>query len=355
VAGGRRSGLFATAAVSAVLAVLFAEGGLRVVDHLREPHLLPGWPWMQSDPILGHRNIPGYDDATRGITIDALGLRGHEVVSPKPPGTLRILCLGDSTTFGVWREAPLDFRFGTSYPAELERTLHAQGWTNVEVVNGGVMGYTTAHALRLLLTTLRSVAPDVVTIRLGNNDHGLLGVQPWWISSATPYDVMRRLPAWVFDSQVMRLGLDAYQRATAPPMPPPPVYKVSLDELERDLIRLFETARGMGARPLVLDFPYRPIDQGPWRGEPMPNESTEAENLEQLHAIHARYQAVVVRVAGEHEVPVVETAAALRSAPGRTFTDYDNSHPNADGLRVIGSELAATLVRLGWLGPRQSP
>jgi hypothetical protein len=64
---------------------------------------------------------------------------------------------------------------------------------------------------------------------------------------------------------------------------------------------------------------------------------------------------VVVRVAGEHDVPVVETAAALRSAPGRTFTDYDNSHPNADGLRVIGSELAAALVHLGWLGPRRSP
>jgi lysophospholipase L1-like esterase len=350
----RRRGHVGMAALSTVLAVLAVEGTLRLVEHVRAPRLLPGYAWMRSDTILGHRNIPGYR-GRQGFTIDALGLRGPGVTVPKPPGTVRILCLGDSTTFGTWREGTLGLRFDTSYPAELERLLHERGWTNVEVVNGGVMGYTTAHALRLLLTTLRSLEPDVVTIRLGNNDHTLLGAQPWWISSATPYALLRTLPAWSFEWQVVRLGVDAWQRETAPPLPPSPVYKVSLAELERNYVRLFETARRMGARPLVLDFPYRPIDQGPWRGEPLPNGSTEARSLEELHAIHARYQAVVLRVAEAHDVPVVATAAALRSAPVRTFTDFDNSHPNADGLRIIGSELATALARLHWLGPRPAP
>ena len=111
--------------------------------------------------------------------LGALGLALVCLLGAGPGAGPVILCLGDSTTFGTWREGTFGLRFDTSYPAELERLLHERGWTGVDVVNGGVMGYTTAHALRLLLTTLRSLEPDVVTIRLGNNDHTLLGAQPW--------------------------------------------------------------------------------------------------------------------------------------------------------------------------------
>lgn len=350
---GRHVGrLIVLATVSALLTVLGVEGGLRLVSRLRAPHLLPGMPWMMSDIIVGHRNIPGFSDPKRGIAIDGLGLRGPEVAIPKPPGVVRILCLGDSTTFGVWRNGVLDVRFTTSYPSELERVLHERGRRDVEVVNGGVMGYTTAHALRLLVTKLRAVAPDVITIRLGNNDHTLLDVQPWWLSGATPYDLLWSLPPWAFDWQIVRVGVDAYQRLTVPPAAATPTYKVPLPELERNLERLVESATRLGARTLFLDFPYRPIEQGPWLGEELPNFATEARSLEELHAIHARYQAVVQRFAHERGLPFVETASALRSDPLPTFTDYDNSHPNAEGLRVIGGRLADALVDLGWLDTR---
>ena len=48
-------------------------------------------------------------DATQlGFGINALGFRGPEIALRKPPGTCRIVCLGDSTTFGIWNEAFMD-------------------------------------------------------------------------------------------------------------------------------------------------------------------------------------------------------------------------------------------------------
>ena len=104
----------------------------------------------------------------------------------------------------------------------------------------------TAHALRLLLTKLRGLAPDIVTVRLGHNDHTLLSPQPWWPSGGTPYDLLRVLPAGAFEWRVVRLAVDAYQRVTAPQPALPSTYRVPIDEFERNLIRLIETVRRMG-------------------------------------------------------------------------------------------------------------
>src|SRR5262245_7988462 len=48
-------------------------------------------------------NPRGYFDATNGVTfqINSLGLRGPETSANKAEGTFRILCLGDSFTFGA--------------------------------------------------------------------------------------------------------------------------------------------------------------------------------------------------------------------------------------------------------------
>ena len=348
--GVARGALVGLAVASLVVALLGVEAVLRVIATVREPTVLGGRPWLIDDPIVGQRNRPSFVDPSTGVAINALGLRGGEITVAKPPNTFRVLCLGDSTTFGVWRNDVFDIRFDTSYPAELEQILRESG-TRAEVLNAGVMGYTTAHALRLLLTELRPLSPDVVTIRLGNNDHTLIGMQPWYLSVTTPYDLLRRLPAGAFHWQIVRLSVDGYQRWTGPTRRWRQVYKVPIEEFERNLHRLIETARAMGAKPLLLDFPYRPIEQGPWQGEELPNTTTEARNLEELHAIHESYQAVVERVGRETGVPLVATAAALRAQPMRTFTDFDNSHPNAAGLHETAVQLFDALVRLGWLGP----
>ena len=69
------------------------------------------------------------------IRTNALGLRGPGVAHPKPPGTVRILCVGDSYTFGtgVHEEDTL--------PAQLQRelTTRAPG-VAIECINLGIGG-----------------------------------------------------------------------------------------------------------------------------------------------------------------------------------------------------------------------
>ena len=138
---------------SIALALLLTEGVLRAVHFSRrfEQSLSKVWPWLVADPIVGFKNQPGHVSEYYGFRINSLGFRGDEIEVRKPTGTVRVACLGDSTTFGVWKEGLFRIRGHTSYPQELAKLLRQDGLAHVEVINAGVMGSMTAHGLRMLL------------------------------------------------------------------------------------------------------------------------------------------------------------------------------------------------------------
>jgi acyl-CoA thioesterase-1 len=80
----------------------------------------------------------------------------------------KILCLGDSLTEG-YGLAPEH-----AYPSVLERRLHAEGYRETRVLNGGISGSTSASAVSRLEWQLRA-GPDVLILALGGND-GLRGL-----------------------------------------------------------------------------------------------------------------------------------------------------------------------------------
>ncbi|MBN8592349.1 MAG: SGNH/GDSL hydrolase family protein [Anaerolineae bacterium] len=93
-----------------------------------------------------------------------LGWRGPEIDLPKPENRFRIVAMGASTTYGF---TPPD----ESYPAWLERTLREQfNLTHVEVINAGVIGYTTFNSLVSLPTRVLELEPDLVIIYDATND-----------------------------------------------------------------------------------------------------------------------------------------------------------------------------------------
>lgn len=168
--GLARSLSFSTVLVLAFFGLL--EGGLRVVGvappvnaRLLVKHMDSdvSLPFMRPDAELFWSPIPGYRGAFQGrpVTIDALGLRGAEVAIPKPRGRRRVVCCGDSITFG--------YGVGDedTYPYRLGRLLAPRG---VEVVNAGVTGYTSYQVLGLLRRLLPTIEADVVTICVGWND-----------------------------------------------------------------------------------------------------------------------------------------------------------------------------------------
>lgn len=114
-------------------------------------------------PYLGFIPAPNY---VRGMNRhNSLGFRGEEIAVPKPTGEFRIVCLGGSTTYNPFIEAP-----SQAFPAQLEAALHARGFTQVRVVNGGVPGYRSWESLLNLQFRVLDLEPDMVFVYHATND-----------------------------------------------------------------------------------------------------------------------------------------------------------------------------------------
>ena len=136
--------------------------------------LVPSAVWSAlyrtaSDPRLGFELIPGADVEFEGITIkipatrvrvSSQGLRGADVLVPKPAGRRRLACVGDSVAFG-W-----GVREAESYCAVLASTLGPE-W---EPLNLGVPGYGAAQKLAQLELKALPLEPDLVLVQLDQND-----------------------------------------------------------------------------------------------------------------------------------------------------------------------------------------
>lgn len=93
------------------------------------------------------------------------GFRERNFVSQKPPGTYRVMVLGDSFTWGIGLAA--DER----YTAVAERYLNAtrSGW-KFEVLNFGIPGYSTTRERNVLREYRDVVDPDLIVIGFCFND-----------------------------------------------------------------------------------------------------------------------------------------------------------------------------------------
>ena len=100
------------------------------------------------------------------LKINSQGIRADETIQQKSPSTIRIICIGDSVTFGHEVDAP------HSYPFLLKKILqkfYGQS-LRVEVINAGISGYTSRQGLVYLKKSLLQFQPDWVILEFGPND-----------------------------------------------------------------------------------------------------------------------------------------------------------------------------------------
>ncbi len=150
-------------AVSAGLGLLCAELAVRLVRP--QVVMVVSRGLYEPDPPRRYRLHPGFrgtvtnrvefDDAA---AVNGQGLRGGEI-GPKAPGTLRILALGDSFTFGVGAKA------GETYPAQLEKVLRGRGG-KAEVLNAGAPGFGVPDEVAWYERWGKPLQPDVVLIQV---------------------------------------------------------------------------------------------------------------------------------------------------------------------------------------------
>lgn len=160
---------------------------------------------MQHDMIAGlwtpdaaaqYRNNPGahiyYHDGEVNDTyiINSQGLREDHDIGPATPGTLRILAVGDSFTFG------LGVNGDQTFAHRLNSLAEADG-RPVEVINAGVSGYGTDNELAWLRAYGWSLKPDVVMLGFftGNDiSDNMLGMRKTQVDShgqLVPSDALR--------------------------------------------------------------------------------------------------------------------------------------------------------------------
>jgi lysophospholipase L1-like esterase len=113
-------------------------------------------------------------------SINSHGFRGPDFETVKPIGVFRVVCLGESSTFGYRN------RDDETYPYILER-LFAQEKLPVQVINAGFPYYNTGSILSLLKDDIVREEPDLITLYAGYNDTswpihiGLLGRIALWL------------------------------------------------------------------------------------------------------------------------------------------------------------------------------
>jgi len=303
------------------------------------------------DPILRFVNLPGggrtltylshADGAVFTAThnINALGLRGPETTRAKPPGVKRILCLGDSFTFG----------FGVddheTMPAALQRAVEGLE-PPYEVLNGGVPAYDTEQEVRLLLTRGLSFEPDLVLLVWYLNDvskrsgpTGELTDRPpasvrW--TAPNQEGVLPTLREWsraldILCSRIYRAGYREYKPAATAQL-----YDAARPGWRRSqqaLLRAQRLCRENGIEFAMVLYPE--LARG---GEYL--------------ASHEPYQAVSA-FCRENGIPCLDLEPAFLNQDMVSLRVHaTDAHPNGRGHAIAGERVASWLLESGLLPER---
>jgi lysophospholipase L1-like esterase len=292
-------------------------------------------------PYVNYIPSPGFPEH------NSLGYRGPEFEIPKPEGIYRIVALGGSTTYGSATK-PED-----SYPAQLQNVLRDQyGYNNVEVINGGMVGYSSWETLVSFEFRVLELEPDMIILYDSVNDiipreqisvdcyrghntlRGLNGTKGFWVERDDPFipSALYRLVAvnlgWMQNPLVLNSWFD------------PPQVSCQLDDLpldervaqnppiyfERNLRNTIVLAQANDVQPVLSTWAYYLEQDRPeyWR------EAVDENN------------GIIRQLADERDVPLYDLAQKLPL--NREFWSDDGIHMYAPGTLEQAQEYAAFLV-----------
>ena len=152
--------------VASGLSLLCAEIAVRVFGI--GPEIAPVYASnyrLASNPVLRYELVPGSVDGSEAI--NSHGMRDREYARDKPPGTIRIACIGDSICYGF------NVRQSEAFSAHLEELLGSVGndsGLTFEVLNFGVTGYSFTQIMENLRAKVANFEPDLIVYAYCLND-----------------------------------------------------------------------------------------------------------------------------------------------------------------------------------------
>ncbi len=350
----KRAELARNLALSAGVTVLLLgliEGGVRLAG-LAPPRSLafPDIETWESNPGPFEPNQQFVDRMVprlpHRITINSHGFRGGPFELPKPAGTARVLCLGDSYTFGDYVND--DETFPAALQANLKRLIPERP---TEVINAGVNGYTIVDEREFAEEKGFALHPDVIVLgfvmndladltrRVSTRENQKTEAERMSVSLLTPIKRILRQTAtynWLF-----KLKAQALARAgTDPTLQALPQYHLLRPPFDEETEALFvryaselgqlaDSARQARVPLLLVLFPfYEQVARG----------------------ATAVAQARIGEIAKASGVPWVDLLPAFLGQgqeAGKLFLMPRNHHPSAEGYRVaadaVGRAIAAIL------------
>ncbi|MBZ0166508.1 MAG: SGNH/GDSL hydrolase family protein [Candidatus Omnitrophica bacterium] len=173
------------------------QGGISEEEYFNQRHNVAYHDNDQENYSKYHPHEQLKETSKDGILFDVRinnhGFRGADYEWTKPPGVLRVACLGDSSTFGYGD------RDDETYPAYLEVFLNARlqeleedAFQRVEVFNFGVPHMLAENMYHIFVKEVLPLSPDVVTLYAGMFD-AAKEVDNFDRQSAVRGDVPKRL------------------------------------------------------------------------------------------------------------------------------------------------------------------
>lgn len=361
-----RLGLAATSAL--VTAALF-----EAVLEWRAPE--PPENWIQPDPVFHHSQKPGLStrfvssEWDTAVDINSLGLRDDEV-APKPPGTTRVVVVGDSYTFGYGVEA------SEAFPSVVEQLCAEGGWP-VDVVNAGIPSYSPTLEYLLLRERWADLQPDIVVLALDMSDFQ----DDLWFEDLAVYGPHGRLErvrptprpgrfqSLYKDLLLVRMFRSALDRLysrwrSGEELDLPQTHDLLRNRfaLTRDDLsaaesephwqrtlgwmgRIADLVAGHGARLLVMTYPY---------GHQVAVDEWETGRQHYGFARDKVYPATpgehVERWTRDRGLPALNLFPIFRERSDGTFYFPFDGHFTPKAQRLAGDELFRRLVGLGWVG-----
>jgi lysophospholipase L1-like esterase len=304
-------------------------------------------------PYIGYTLSPRFDRPL--LHHNSLGFRGPEIARVKKPGTMRLICLGDSSTYGF--SISRDER---TWPMRLQMYLNRVGSpTPFEVINAGAPGYSSFESLAMLEFRGLELRPDIVVVYLGFNDLRASTwpeVQPdnshfrrsWGVPDDPATRVLELsetflLARWFFTDyrhKVIELARyvivpeDGDQLTHGLQRPK----EQGFINFERNVRSIVAVARAHRMRVLLITQAY---------GEG----TIDAQRAEIIGSAMSRISQIVRQIGGEgdSDVALLDARRLLPTMPG-IFTD--GVHMNDDGADFLARLITARMMELEWTKPR---
>jgi len=266
-----------------------------------------------------------------------LDFRGKHPTPAKPPGTLRIVCMGDSCTFGHGIDED-----DATYPVQLEEILRRR-LPLVEVINAGMVGSTVPHGYDCLRFRILSYQPDVIVAAYGWNDHTVFeaaaamrravllssqtGVRRWLIRHSRLLQIAAKCAlALRLEAALGRADENAR--------------KVPLSEYKIGLRSLVETAQNSRVRVVLVTLAGAPTTDPVICQLYGPSEAR--------LRWHTKYVQATREVARQSRALLVDAAEDFAKHPRRgALIAPDGIHPTAEGAQALASLVASALVDAG--------